>query len=322
MLKHRKIYYFFSGSLIAISILVLVVFRLPLGIDFTGGSLLEIGIEGSDVPLTPQTIEQALEGDQDLNLGDVRVQPAEQNFLIRFRDVTEEEHQKILALLRMKVGEAKSGEATLSSGEAAAPEKPAATIREIRFESVGPVIGRELKSKALLQIVLVVTLILVYIAYVFRRVSKFKEKSNLSWKLGVIAILALIHDVTITIGIYALFGKFFRAEVDNSFIAAIMLVFGYSVNDTIVIFDRIRENLMKRKLLQNLEEIINKSITETIVRSVNTGSTTLLVLFTIMLFGGSSIFYFALTLIIGIMLGTYSSIFVACPLLYDWERKR
>jgi preprotein translocase subunit SecF len=198
---------------------------------------------------------------------------------------------------------------------------PQTVVVQERFESIGPIIGKELTEKALWQIALVAIGILSYIAWAFRRISKLKEQGSLSWKLGVVAIIAVIHDCLITVGVFAMLGKYLNVQIDSTFIAAILLVFGYSVNDTIVIFDRIRENLLKRKLSINLEDVINKSVAETAVRSFNTSSTTLLVLFTILLFGGGTIFYFILALIVGIGIGTYSSIFLAAPLLYEWQKR-
>jgi len=294
MLKYRKIYFTFSGLLVAASIASLLLFGLNFGIDFTGGSLLEIKINGGQI-----AIENILESQKDLNLGDVRVQPSEQgSFLIRMRDVSEEEHQKILEVLK--------------TGKTA--------VQELSFESVGPVIGSELKRKALWQVLLVIVCIVLYIAFAFRKVSQLKEKSKISWKFGLAALAALIHDVTITLGIFAVLGKFLKVEIDSSFVAAILLVLGYSVNDTIVVFDRIRENLIKHKYSSNLEEIINSSIRQTVGRSINTSLTTVLVLFSLLIFGSASIFYFVLALIVGIAIGTYSSIFVASPLLYEWEK--
>jgi len=305
MLKYRKIYFTISALLVSASIASLLIFGLNLGIDFTGGSLLEI--ETRNQESTSIDIEQTIEEYEENLFGDVRVQPTENGFLIRLRDISEQEHQQILSIINKQANNNRAIEQLNN-------------IKEIRFETIGPVIGKELKRKALWQIALVAIGIVLYIAYAFRKVSKLKKGSKISWKFGIAALITLLHDVIITLGIFALLGKIFAVEIDNSFIAAILLVLGYSVNDTIVVFDRVRENLIKNKYSSDLEGIINKSISETVVRSLNTSTTTLIVLFSVLLFGGETIFYFVLALIVGIAIGTYSSIFLASPLLYEWEK--
>jgi len=293
MLKYRKIYFTISGVLILASIVALIIFGLNLGIDFTGGSLMEI----KDYSGTTQELKELLENQNQIVLKEIKIQPEkyDNGFLIRLPDLTEEEHQTVLKIL---------------------PKQ----ISEERFESIGPTIGKELKRKALWQIFLVAISIVFYIAWAFRKVSQIKEKSKISWKFGTVALIALLHDVIITLGIFAILGHFLSVEIDSSFVAAILLVLGYSVNDTIVVFDRLRENLIKNKYFRNLEKVVNKSIKETVVRSLNTSTTTLIVLFSILLFGGQAIFYFVLALSIGIIVGTYSSIFLASPLLWQWEK--
>ncbi|HBH46004.1 MAG: protein-export membrane protein SecF [Candidatus Jacksonbacteria bacterium RIFOXYC2_FULL_44_29] len=310
MLKFRKIYYIFSGTLVSLSILAIAFFGLKLGIDFTGGSLMELSITGTTV--TPAQIEQILKPDTALNLGDIKIQPLANGLMIRSRSLTEEEHQKVLSLLKEK----------LAPSAVDQKQNSKIIVTENRFESIGPVIGAELKRNALWEISLVALGIILYISWSFRKVGQTKDKSRMSIKMGVAAVLAVLHDVTITVGVFAVLGKFMNVEIDNSFIAAILLVFGYSVNDTIVVFDRIRENMIRHRLSQNLEQIINQSVRETMVRSLNTSVTIILVLFAILLFGGPSIFYFVLALTIGISIGTYSSIFLASPLLYEWDKKK
>ena len=176
-------------------------------------------------------------------------------------------------------------------------------------------IGKELRQKAVYAMALVIALIIAYIAWSFRKVSK----PIASWKYGVIAVVALIHDVGITFGVFAVLGKVMGIEVDLPFIAAALTVLGYSVNDTIVVFDRIRENLA-RQGSGHFEERIEESIIQTFVRSINTSFTTLLTLLALFFFGGESIKWFVLALLVGIGVGTYSSIFIASPLLVSWER--
>ena len=180
---------------------------------------------------------------------------------------------------------------------------------------MGPIIGSELKRKSVWAIAIALFFIVSYISWAFRKVSYPVE----SWKYGIAAILALAHDIILPLGVFSALGHFYGVEIDSLFLTAILTVLGFSVHDTIVVFDRIRENLFKHVQI-DFEATVNKSVNETIMRSINTSLTTLLVLVALYLFGGESIRYFTLTLIIGITVGTYSSIFVASPLLVDWHR--
>ncbi|MDP3900127.1 MAG: protein translocase subunit SecF [bacterium] len=272
------------------SIIFFVVFGLKLGIDFTGGSLLEVNFS-SQRPDKEQ-IEKALSG---LNLGGVLVQPVDEaNILLRFKDVDEDTHQRVLESLK-----------SLSADGG---------IEELRFESVGPSVGKELKRRSVYAMVIVLIVIIAYIAWSFRKVSK----PLASWKYGVAAVVALFHDVLLVIGVFSILGRYYGVEVDVAFIAAILTVLGYSINDTIVVFDRIRENLPRSN--EDFAGTVNTSINQTLVRSLNTSITTLLVLVAIFFFGGDSIHYFVLALIIGISAGAYSSIFIASPIVVEWEK--
>jgi len=187
-------------------------------------------------------------------------------------------------------------------------------LEEIRFEAIGPSIGQELRSKAFWLLLLVLLIIIGYVAMTFQRVSK----PVASWKYGLIAIIALVHDVLVTAGIFSFLGQFYGVEINATFVVAILTVIGYSVNDTIVVFDRTRENLPKST--GTFGETVNSSINQTFVRSINTTITTLLTLIAVYFFGGESIRDFVLALIIGIFCGAYSSIFIASPLLVAWEK--
>ena len=297
IIQNRKIWLSISGALAGLSALFLLIWGLNLGIDFTGGSLLEIRFK-ENVP-TVVDLEDSIE---QLGVeGDVTVQPTEGNgFIIRFQATDEAAHQQLLTHIQD------------SYAVDGAEEQ---NVTQDRFESIGPSIGQELRSKAIYAIILVLIFIVIYIAWAFRKVS-FPLKS---WKFGVVAIVTLFHDILITLGLFALLGQFLGVEVGLPFVAALLTILGYSVNDTIVVFDRIRENLAKIGK-SDFTGVVERSVQETISRSVNTSLTTLLVLLAIFFFGGASIQFFILALISGVVLGTYSSIFVASPLLVVWEK--
>ncbi len=289
LIQRRGWWYLFSGALAVAGIVSLSLWGLKLGLDFTGGSLLEVQFKGTRPEVS--ALQQNLEP---LKLGAIVVQPTSTNGeLFRFRDVTEDVHQQILDKLKQSGG-----------GE----------LSELRFESVGPILGAELKSRSLWSVALALFFIISYIAWAFRKVSR----PVASWKYGVVAVVALVHDVLITVGVFSALGHFYGVEVDALFVSAILTVLGFSVHDTIVVFDRTRENLF-RGSGGTFEEIVNSSVNQTIVRSINTSFTTLLVLSALYLFGGESIRNFTLALLVGIAIGTYSSIFVASPLVVDWN---
>lgn len=292
----KKIWFGFSGLMVLASIVALAVWGLRLGIDFTGGSLLEVEFS-SQRP----TISQVEESLSDLNLKSLKIQPSDElDYLIRFEEIEEDTHQEIINKLRgIQLENVENNELT-----------------EKRFEAIGPIIGNELKSKALESIVLVLIFIIVYIAYAFRKVSK----PVASWKYGLSAIIALAHDILIITGIFAVLGYVLGTEVDVLFVTALLTILGFSVHDTIVTFDRTRENLYKNQD-DTFDEIVNISVNQTIVRSINTSVTTLFVLLAIYFFGGDSIKNFVLALVLGVIIGTYSSIFLASPLLTVWNKK-
>ena len=293
IIKYRKIFFVFSGLLVLASIVCLILWQLNFGIDFKGGSLSEI--EWLSEKPSNSKVQDILAS---FNLGNITIQSTgEKGMILRLRDINEDIHQEILNKLKNEFGE----------------------LEEKRFESIGPAIGAELKKRAFWSISLALVAILVFVAWAFRKVS-FPVKS---YRYGIIAVVALFHDVLITIGVFSVLGRFSGVEVGVPFVAALLTILGYSVNDTIVVFDRVRENLLSFKTKnEDFSEIVGYSLKQTISRSVNTSLTTLLVLFAIFLFGGATIKFFALALIIGIALGTYSSIFIASPLLVAWERRK
>lgn len=292
IIGHRKINLFMSGSLFVASIVLLAVFGLKTGIDFNGGSLMQVQFIGK----TPE-ISTVKEVVNPLNFGEITVQTAESNALIfKTRFLNETEHQQLLAKLRESF------------------EKDEIKVMETRFETIGAAVSSTLRTRSLYAITAVIIGIILFIAYSFRRVSK----PVASWKYGVTAVIALVHDVTITAGVFSVLGHYLGIEVGIPFVVALLTILGYSVNDTIVIFDRIRENLIRRSGA-NFPEMVNTAINETFARSINTTATTMFTLLALVLFGGETIKYFALALFIGIFLGAYSSIFVASPLLVEWH---
>lgn len=276
-----------------LSIVSITFFGLKPGIDFTGGTLWQI-----------KFIEKVINKDElsnfvktKLELTDaIVIAQAENNFLIRSKEVDEVGHQKNLALLNKELGKAE----------------------ELRFETIGPSIGQELRNKAITAFILVLFSISTYIAFAFRKVSHPVS----SWKYGIITLVTLFHDAIIPTGMIALFGRLFGVEVDTSFIVAILVVIGFSVHDTIVVFDRVRENLKTREAAKTeFAALVNNSVNQTIARSINTSLTLVLVLVALFFFGALSLKYFILIILIGTIVGTYSSIFVASPLLVLWKTR-
>lgn len=285
IIRYRKIYLSISIILFLASLFALIFWGLKFGIDFTGGSLMEVNFSGERMP--NREIQENL---ADLNLGDMNIQPAgEKKVILKMKDINEEIHQSIL----VKLGN---------------PE-------EERFESVGPLIGTELKEKAIWAIGLSLLVIILYIAWAFRKVYK----PVASWQYGLVAIIALFHDIFITFGFFAFLGYFKGVEIGLPFVAAFLTILGYSVNNSIVIFDRVRENLLKTNW-NDFKRVVNESINQSMTRCLNTALTTLFVLLAVFFLGGESVKYFSLALIVGIIIGTYSSIFITGSLIVLWKK--
>lgn len=286
----RPLWYVISGILITGSLFSVAAFGIKQGIDFTGGSFLAVRFE-NERPATADARQLVVEALPDA--GTAVVQPAgETDMQFRLKALTEDEHQALLAALRERYGE----------------------VVELRFDAIGPIIGQELRRKSLQGLLIVGLAIMAYVAWAFRRVTAPVP----SWQYGAVTILAALHDIIVPIGVFALLGRFYGVEIGTAFVAAILTIAGYSINDTIVVMDRVRENLLKTSL--PFAELVDKAIRSTFVRSFNTSMTTLLALVAVYFFGGESLREFTLTLIIGIAVGTYSSIFIASPLLVSFER--
>jgi len=294
-IKHRKIFYLISVTVVGLSVVSLFVFGLKLGIDFTGGSSLEVEYEGERPSI--QLIQEKL---QELDSGKVVVQPVgEKGVILKTKSTSKDTYSEITEKLE------ELGKLNKESSQ---------------FEKIGPVIGRELKQKTKVVAILSLLAIVFYIAFAFRRVSRPIN----SFAYGLTSLIALSHDVLIPLGVFSVLGKLYGIQITIPVITALLTVLGYSINNSVVVFDRVRENLLKFRE-QSFAFIINKSLNETLTRSINTSLTTLFVLLAIFFFGGETLKYFALALILGISCGTYSSIFLVTPLLVSylgWREKR
>lgn len=263
--------------------------KLKKGIDFEGGSLTQVTFTKE---LPPNSRLQEVLRNQGFEHSSIQ-QAEGESVIIRTAAMDPDQNEKAVNALKEKFGE----------------------LTVDQFTKIDSTISNELRRNAFLQLLFVSLAIVLYITYAFRKVSKPVS----SWKFGIAAVIALIHDLLIVLGAFWFLGRFFGVEIDSLFITALLTVLGFSVHDTIVVFDRIRENLRLRPS-QNLSEIINLSISQTLVRSINTSLTVIFMLLSLLLFGGETIRYFVLALLIGIVAGTYSSIFVASALVLVWNK--
>ena len=295
--KYSTIYYIVSGILVLATIVCMAVFGLKFGIEFAGGSSMQVEFSLADGGQRPpnDAIQNAL---AQFNLGQITIQPTgADGAILQFIGVDEATHQQILAKLN-----------------------ELAKTSEKSFQYIGPSVGQELRNKTELAIVLALLAITLYIAFAFRKVSRPVN----SWKYGVASLIALFHDILIPVGVFSILGRLYNVEITIPIIAALLTVLGFSVHDTIVIFDRIRENILRQGMAQ-FEDSVNKSLNQTVGRSISTVLTVEFVMVALYFFGGETLKSFSLALIIGITSGAYSSIFIASPLLvswYKWSLKR
>lgn len=281
--RYRKPVFILSAVMVALSIIFIFVPGLNLGVDFTGGTILE---RRTGQNVTTDQVRRVLdEATPDVNLSGAVVQILDESneFMVRTRELSNADIIRIDRAFDAEFG----------------------SLAELRTDVVGPVIGQELVRNALIAIVVSALGILAYVSWRFE------------FRFATVAVVCLLHDVLIVLGFFALTGR----EVNSPFVASVLTVLGYSINNTIVVFDRIREN-MRMKKRENYEVLVNNSLNQTLTRSVNTSITTLLVVVMLVIFGGSAIGDFAMALLIGILLGTYSSLFVAGPLWLTWMEWR
>lgn len=285
-----KIWYFILSLVIILpGLYFLITSGLNLGIDFTGGALLEYKFTKN---IDSEKIRKLVQ-DSGVEVGQITIS-GQNSYIIRTKPLDQEKIKNIKKNLTDNFGE----------------------IEEKRQEFVGPVIGSELRQKTGIAIVVASLAIVLYIAFSFRKVPK----PTSSLRFGIAAVLALIHDILVVAGIFAILGKFLGVEVDTLFVTALLTVIGFSVHDTIVVFDRIRENLTKH-IGKKFTEVTNLAVVQTLGRSLNTSLTVLLVLLALLLFGGETTKWFVVALLVGIISGTYSSIFNATALLVWWEER-
>ncbi len=342
--RHSKTWFTLSGFAVGLSILVIAVFGLNLGIDFTGGSLLELKFDQAvEIPKITETLNSS-----ELDLGIPVITPTEaDSFLIRVRFLEEEELNQLEENLGKTLG----------------------NFETLRFTTTGPTLGQSLRERAIRAITYASIAIVLYLAAVFRDTRRdpltkyvslgtilgftaivaetmvendftrwmtflgilaafliflafeFRKKSA-SLKYGVCAIVALVHDILITLGVFVLLGQFLGVEIDSLTVTALLAILGFSVNDTIVVFDRLRENRKFQTSHETLGHVADKSLNQTLARSINTSVSTLIVLALLFFLGAASIQWFVFALLIGIVVGTYSSIFIATPLFVFWEERK
>jgi preprotein translocase subunit SecF len=291
LIKYKNLFFAVSGILIVGALISIFIFGFRLGIDFTSGSLWQLKIPGTNIT----EVQDFFKSDVKVDLSSISYDEVSQSYSLTFKEITDSERQSYFGILKNKFGNG---------------------LEDLDFWSISPSVSTELKNQSAAAIVMVVLLISFYVAFAFRKVSRPIS----SWKYGIITLLTLAHDAIIPAGVLAVLGNYYGITIDTNFIVALLVVVGFSVHDTIVVFDRIRENLLLSRGRESLENIVNKSVNETMRRSINTSLTLITVLVVLFFLGPVSLKYFVLTILVGTIVGTYSSIFIASPLLVVSEK--
>ncbi len=285
-----------SALLVVASLVIFVTPGPVLSIEFTGGTLLEVELrDGASQAQVEAALAKVRFGD--VTLADAKVTRTRTGtYFIRTQNLTTEQHAELLATLEKELGE---------------------TVFELQYTTIGPTVGQSLKTSAVWALVAALVAIVLYIAAAFRKIP-----AQLSpWTFGLATIVALVHDIAIILGIFTILSHFTTFQVDTLFVSALLSIMGYSVSDTIVIFDRIRDNMFAEGKRGEIKEIAERSLRQTITRTLNTGLGALIMLFALFFFGSESIRWFILALIVGTVIGTYSSFFIATPLLVLWKSR-
>lgn len=301
IIPYKKFWLGFSLLMLVPCLIFLLLYGLRLSADFNEGTLfsLKFKSEQPPVPVSSEQMRTTLEsfipaeGEEPIRSADIK-KSAEDAFFVRLKRLKPNESDALLAHIRSSLGD----------------------FELLELRDVSPIFAKTFRDRSLLAVAVASLMILLYITFAFRKVSRGIQP----WKMGLSAIVALFHDVFIIVGIFAFLGKFFQVEVDALFITAVLSVMGFSVHDTIVVFDRVRENLLKKEYTETFEEVADRSVLQTLARSFNISFSAVLVLTPLLLFGAQEIYYFILALTLGIIIGTYSSIFVATPLLTIFQK--
>jgi len=292
IIGNRKIFLSISSVFLVAAIASIMYFGFRLGVDFQNGSLWQIGVESTNT----KEIKEFFEVELKIENPAISIDESGAVYSLVFEQISDADRRANFAKLQEKFGANK--------------------VADLDFWSTSPSVSKELRQKAILAVIFVLIFISLYVAWAFRKVSRPVS----SWKYGLITLLTLTHDAIIPAGLFAFLGHYYGLVVDTNFIVALLVIIGFSVHDTIVVFDRTRENLLRHYGSENLETIVNRSVNETFTRSINTSLTLVVVLITVFLLGPLSLHYFILTILVGTVIGTYSSIFVASPLLVIAEK--
>jgi len=304
IINNRKILYVFTAILLGVSLVALSLWGLKPGIDFAGGTLIEVAYDSHPIVglATTTTMSSVVPTQAELVTAIGSIDPSSSvrpsgstGYFIRMKAVSQEEKAQVMTVLNAK-------------GTASPVIKS--------FDSIGPILGAESLRKAIVSIILVILGIVLYITFAFRKVSEPVK----SWKYGLIAIISLVHDIIIPLGAFAILGQYLGYEVDTLFVTALLVILGFSIHNTIVVFDRVRENLSHASSNKPFEHVVGESVNQTITRSVNTSLTVLIALVALYIFGGEATQHFTLALIVGILAGTYSSVCFGSSLLVTFEK--